>query len=271
MAWIDRLLNALRPNRLQHDLERELAFHINERAEELREREGLSEADAMRQARRQFGNPIRKVEDTRDMDINLQIDWIRRNIKYATRSLIKTPAFTLTVILTLALGIGANSAVFSAIYAVLLRPLPFPQGDQLVRIDQVRAKFPGPAVAPTRLEDWHRLNTSFLAIAGYYSDEVSELSGELPEKLRRTHVSARFLQVLGVSPALGRDFSPQEEKFGGPFAVILSDHYWRRKRSDRERFGPGGRSYAARVPFSGYPNRSMVTESVRRSVCAESG
>jgi putative ABC transport system permease protein len=229
MAWIHRLINALRPNRLDHDLERELTFHISERAEEIREREGVSEEEALRQARRQFGNPVRKVEDTRDMDINLQLDWIRRNVKYATRSLIKTPAFTLTVILTLALGIGANSAVFSAIYAVLLRPLPFPQGDQLVRIDQVRAKFPGPAVAPTRVEDWNRLNTSFQAISGYYSDEASELSGELPEKLRRTHVAARFLQVLGVSPAIGRDFSPQEEKFGGPFAVILSDRYWRRK------------------------------------------
>jgi putative ABC transport system permease protein len=229
MAWMNRLWNALRPNRLQHDLEREIAFHINERAEELQEREGLSEAEALRRARRQFGNPVRQMEDTRDMDINLKLDWIRRNIKYATRSLIKTPAFTLTVVLTLALGIGANSAVFSAIYAVLLRPLPFPQGDQLVRLNQVHAKVPGPAVAPTRLEDWNRLNTSFQAVSGYYSDEASELSGEMPEKIRRAHVAPRFLQVLGVSPAVGRDFSPQEEKFGGPFAVILSDHYWRRR------------------------------------------
>jgi len=213
---------------MQRNLERELAFHVTERADELRER-GMSEADALRAARLQFGNFTTQVERTRDMDIH---DWLEssvRNVRYALRGLAKTPAFTVTVVLTLALAIGANSAVFSAIYAVLLRPLPFPNGDQLVKLAQSHPKIPQPQVAPVRLEEWNRLNDTLQAITGYYEEDVSELSGELPEKLRRVFVAPRFLQVMGVVPSLGRDFSPQEERFGGPNTVFISDRLWRRR------------------------------------------
>ena len=152
-----------------------------------------------------------------------------RNLRYALRTLAKTPAFTVTVILTLALGIGANSAVFSAIYAVLLSPLPFPNGDQLVKLNQLRPKIQEPAVAPIRLEEWNRLNHTLQGVTGYYFQDVSELSGELPEKLKMALVAPRFLQVLGVAPALGRDFSPSEEHFGGPNAMLISDRVWRRR------------------------------------------
>ncbi|MGH9672985.1 MAG: ABC transporter permease, partial [Bryobacteraceae bacterium] len=108
-----------------------------------------------------------------------------RNLRHAARTLRKAPAFTATVILTLALGIGANSGVFSAIDAVLLRPLPFPDGDQLVSLAQKHPKFPHLRLAPTRLADWSRLNSTFQAITGYYTEDISELSGELPEKLKR--------------------------------------------------------------------------------------
>src|SRR6202011_1617244 len=90
-------------------------------------------------------------------------------------------------------------------------------------------KVPQPLVAPVRLEEWNRMNHSFQAISGYYAQDSSELSGELPEKLRQALVAPRFFQVLGVAPALGRDFSPQEEHFGGPDAVIISDRFWRRR------------------------------------------
>src|ERR1035438_4090980 len=163
------------------------------------------------------------------MDIH---DWLEstvRNLKYAVRGLAKTPAFTATVVLTLALGIGANSAVFSAIYAVLLRSLPFPNGDELVKLAQMRPKIENPFVAPVRLADWNRLNGTFLAITGYYSDDLSELSGELPEKLKMVLVAPRFLRVLETAPALGRDFSAAEERFGGPDAALISDRLWRRR------------------------------------------
>src|SRR5205823_4438433 len=127
------------------------------------------------------------------------------------------PSFSAAVILTLALGIGANSAVFSAINAILLRPLPFPDGDELMVLHQYdgKAKSPSTAVAPVRLEDWNRLNTTFKAISGYYTEDVSETSGALPEKVTEALVAPRFLEVWAISPELGHDFTPQEEHFGG--------------------------------------------------------
>ena len=228
MAWYRQFWNVLQPGRVQRDLERELSFHVAERVEEL-QAGGLSEQEAVRTARRQFGNFTAQVERTREVDIHGWLESVVRNLRYASRALRKTPGFTATVMLTLALGIGANSAVFSAINAVLLRPMPFPDGDRLMTLAQVRPKVPGPFVAPTRLEDWNRLNGTFQAISGYYSQDDSELSGELPEKLRRAFVAPRFLQVWGIAPELGRDFTPQEEHFGGPPVVLISDRLWRRR------------------------------------------
>src|SRR5205085_12704242 len=126
--------------------------------------------------RLRFGNYSAQIERTRDMDINERLEAIARNLRHAARALAKTPGFTATVMVTLALGIGANSAVFSAINAVLLRPLPFPQGDQLVSLGQSTPKVPQPFVAPVRLEDWNRMNSTFQAISGWYAQDDSELS-----------------------------------------------------------------------------------------------
>jgi predicted permease len=228
MAWHHRFWNVLRPGRKQRDLERELAFHLAERMDDL-EAAGLSAAEARRLARRQFGNYTTQMERTRDMDTNTALESLLRNLRLAARGLVNSPGFSITVILTLALGIGANSAVFSAIDAVLLRPLPFPNAGQLVKLGQVQPKLPQPFVAPVRLEDWNRLNTTFQAISGYYVQDDSELSGEMPEKMKRAFVAPRFLQVWGIAPALGRDFTREEEHFGGPNAVLISDRLWRRR------------------------------------------
>jgi putative ABC transport system permease protein len=163
------------------------------------------------------------------MDVAAGFDATRRNVRVSLRALTKSPAFSITVVLTLALGIGANSAVFSAINSVLLRPLPFPNSDRIVSIAQLQAKTSQPNIAPARLEDWNRLNHTFEAISGYYTQDDSEASGDLPEKLTHALVSPRFLQVWGVAPQLGRDFTPQEERYGGPNAVLISDGYWRRR------------------------------------------
>lgn len=152
------------------------------------------------------------------------------HLRYALRGLRKTPVFTAAVVLTLALGIGANSAVFSAIDAVLLRPLGFPDAGRLAQLAQFNPKAPQqPFVAPVRLEDWSRLNTTFQAISGSYAQDDSELSGQLPEKLKHAFVAPRFLQVWGVSPELGRDFVANEERLNGPPAVLISDRFWRRR------------------------------------------
>lgn len=248
MAWHQRIWNVLRPGRLQRDLERELNFHVRERAEELQQT-GMTQTDALRSARLQLGNFTTQIESTRDMDIHDRLDSTLRNLRYALRSLGRTPAFTASVVLTLALAIGANSAVFSAIYAVLLRPLPFPNGDELLRLTQSRAKSQEPAVAPVRLEEWNRLNHTLQAVTGYYSEDVSELSGELPEKLKLAWVARRFLRVLDVAPALGRDFSPPEEHFGGPNAVLISHRLWRRRFAG----DPAAVGKALRIGRTSYP------------------
>src|SRR2546425_355734 len=117
MAWHKRLINVFRRDRLRRDIDRELAFHVAERADELRA-SGMSEDEALRQARRRFGNLTAQAEQTADIDIVGGIEATLRNFRHAARTLAKSPAFTATVVLTLALGIGANSAVFSAIHAV---------------------------------------------------------------------------------------------------------------------------------------------------------
>ena len=228
--WLGRLRNAIRPGRLNRDLERELRFHVTERIEELRDA-GMSAEAAARLARKQFGNYTAQVERTRDMDIAEGLEATLRNVRLSLRALAKSPGFSITVVLTLALGIGANSAVFSAINAVLLRPLPFPNSDRIVSIAQMQAKTPQPHIAPARLEDWNRMNHTFQAISGYYTQDDSELTGDLPEKLTHALVAPRFLEVWAIAPAIGRDFSPEEEHYGGPNAVLISDRYWRRRFS----------------------------------------
>ncbi|MGH9162061.1 MAG: permease prefix domain 1-containing protein, partial [Vicinamibacteraceae bacterium] len=184
MSRLRRLWNGLRAGRIERDIDRELSFHIAERADQLRT-EGVSAEEAMRRARRQFGNAMVQAERTRDVDVAAWMDGRRRNLRYAVRALARTPAFTATVVLTLALGIGANSAVFSAVDTVLLRPLPFPDADRLMRVSQTQERSSSPNISPVRLEDWNRLNTTFAAITGYSTEDVSETSGYLPERVKR--------------------------------------------------------------------------------------
>jgi putative ABC transport system permease protein len=231
MSWVQRLLNTVRTGRLRGDIDRELAFHIAERVEQLRA-EGLSAADAERRARLQFGNPAVQIERTRDVDISRGVDTFVRNLRHAVRGLRRTPGFTAAIVLTLALGIGANTAVFSAVDAILLRPLPFPDADRLVRITQLLEGPGETGIAPVRLEDWNRLNTTFEALTGYSPGDIIDTRGPVPERLRRAMIHPRFLKVLGVMPILGRDFSEAEYRLQGPNAMLLSERAWRARGAD---------------------------------------
>jgi putative ABC transport system permease protein len=217
-------------NQRESKLESEIRFHIDALTDE-NIATGMSPAEARRQAQLEFGGREQIKEELRDVYRVQILDAAKTNLKAAFRFLRKSPSFSIAVILTLALGIGANSAVFSAIDAILLKPLPFPDGDQLVKLGQLRrnAKSPQTFVAPVRLEDWNRLNTTFQAMTGYYTEPESETTGDLPEKVARALVSPRFLQVWGVAPEIGRDFTDQEEHVGGPDVVIISDRYWRNR------------------------------------------
>ncbi len=228
MSWLRRLLNTLRPSRLQRDIERELSFHRAERADDLRSECG-SDAEAMRRARLRFGNPAVQAERTRDVNIASWAEALFRNFRYAARAIVRKPGFAATVVITLAVCIGANTAVFSAIDSVLLKPLPFPDGDRLMLVRQVgETETP---IAPARLEDWARLSSTFATLTGYYVEDVSDTTGDLPERVRRATVAPRFLETWGIAPVRGRGFTEAEQRLGGPPAVLISDRYWRHRLS----------------------------------------
>ena len=213
-----------------HPIDREIAFHLAEQTEANLAR-GMSSEEARRQAIVDFGGREQVTQTVREVHISRLLESIMFNLKAALRFMRKSPSFSMAVIFTLALAIGANSAVFSAIDAVVLRPLSFPGGDQLVAISQrdAQGRDANHFVAPVRLEDWNRMVSTFQGISGYYLDDLSELSGPLPEKVTEALVAPRFLQVLQVSPALGRNFTPEEEHWGGPDAVMISNGFWQRR------------------------------------------
>ena len=235
MPWLRRFVNTIRSSRLQRDIDREIAFHIREREDELRAN-GLPADEARRRAGRQFGNASVQRERTRDVDTAVLVDALLRNVRLALRGMRRTPGFSAAVVLTLALGIGANSAVFSAIDAVLLRPLPFPDSDRLVQLTQTQPAAGETHVAPIRLRDWNRLNSTFEGIAGYFTSDVVDTSGGLPERVLAARVTRGFFDVLDVRPAVGRTFIAEEHLYAykGPEAVIVTDRRWRSLSSDRQ-------------------------------------
>jgi predicted permease len=217
-------------SRRNEEFDRELAFHIEALVRE-NIAKGMTPLEARRQAIIVFGGREQTNQAVRDVHSWRLLESVSFNLKAAFRFIRRAPSFSAAVILILAVGIGANSAVFSAIDAVVLRPLPFPHGDRLIAIYQHDSKDrdSNRFVAAVRLEDWNRVNSSFQAISGYYLDDLSETSGPLPEKVTEAMVAPRFLQVMGVAPLLGRDFAPDEERFGGPDAALISYALWQRR------------------------------------------
>jgi putative ABC transport system permease protein len=227
MAWWNL---SRRKTSLEAETDSELRFHVNELTRE-KIAAGLTPEQARREALLEFGGSEQVKEEVRDVHRIATVENTFANLKSGIQLLRKSPSFSAAAIVTLALAIGANSAVFSAINAILLRPLPFPNSGELMMLlqsDRKAASEPS-AVAANRLEDWHRLDGAFQAISGWYTEDVSEVSGVLPERVKEALVAPRFLQVWGVAPALGRDFAPLEEHFGGPRAVLISDRFWRRR------------------------------------------
>jgi putative ABC transport system permease protein len=158
---------------------------------------------------------------------------ILRSARYAGRGLLRSPAFSVTVFLTLALTIAANSAVFSVIDRAFLRPLPFTEPDRLVYVSHTDANSRHVSIPPSRLRDWRERSTSFDALATYFTAHATETTGERPELVRRAMISPGFLDVWQISPVLGRGFLPEEHRFGGPASVLVSDRYWRSRLNGR--------------------------------------
>ncbi|MFL6520834.1 MAG: ABC transporter permease [Chthoniobacterales bacterium] len=152
------------------------------------------------------------------------------DLRYAFRQLRKTPGFTFIAILTLALGIGANTAIFSVIYAVLLQPLPYPNGERVVILTETDSNQPQISVAYPDYVDWKRDQAVFdaLAISRRESYNLSGLENRAPEQISGGLVTASFFKVIGLSPQLGRVFTEEEDRVGGPAVCVISDKLWYR-------------------------------------------
>jgi putative ABC transport system permease protein len=152
------------------------------------------------------------------------------DLKFALRQLRKSPGFTFVAVLTLALCIGANSAIFSVINAVLLRPLPYPESDRIVIVSESDANEPSISVSFPDYVDWRKENTVFenIGVTRRESYNLSGLTGREPEQISGAIVTASFFKVIGLSPQLGRVFTKHEDRVGGPQVAVISDKLWQR-------------------------------------------
>jgi putative ABC transport system permease protein len=212
----------------------EIQSHIELEAERLRER-GLSDEDARSAARRAFGNVMHAQERFYESGGGLWRDHLWQDIRYALRILRKNPGFTIVAVLTLALGIGANTAIFSVIESVLFRPLPFSSPDQIVRIYSTENGIPiggegGPS--PMDMQDFARSNHTFQQMVVYdtWRKNVSFTAGQAePEQMRVGLVPGAYFEILDVKPIMGRLFTEEESYVGKNYLAAISAQVWRNR------------------------------------------
>src|SRR5436309_5941328 len=203
-----------RRSQTEHDLEGELRSHIQLRADDL-ERFGLGRAEAERRARIEFGGPERVKEECRDELAGNFIDVLLQDLRFGLRMLRKSPGFAAVVILTIALGIGATTAIFSVVDATLLRPLPYPKSEQLVSIQDNFQGVGAQDVGLSELE-WHDLQCSgiFESVSPTWFDENNLTGSSQPARVRLLIVAPNYFALLGVQPQFGRAFDPKDHSPG---------------------------------------------------------
>jgi putative ABC transport system permease protein len=237
MRWHHRLYVALRglfgSSTLDRELNEELQFHFD-RQVELNIAAGMTPSQARRAASVAIGNPDPIREASRDGRSGAWLRQFGRDLAYGVRLLLKAPGFSAAAIAIVALGVGAVTAIFSVVYGVALKPLPFREPDRLVNIYNM-----GPRTGSARMpvngadhRDWLASNHVFEDIALYRNLASFNLTGAGdPERLLAARISANLLPVLGVSPAIGRGFTEEEDEVGNERVVLLSDALWRRRFS----------------------------------------
>jgi putative ABC transport system permease protein len=217
-----------RGKRSQGDLAEEFQAHLALEADRLREL-GMSEEESLATAKRKLGNMTRIEERFYEAHRWLWLDDLIRDVSYGLRQLRRNPGFTAVAVITLALGIGANTAIFSLISAVLLRPLPFPQAERIVQPLRQYKSFTVPAISAALFDYWRAHNEVFSHLAAFSFMPIGfNLAARgLPDRVPGVRVSAEFFQVLGVNPILGRSFLPGEDRPGGARVVVLGYSLWR--------------------------------------------
>ncbi len=213
--------------RRQADFSAEIQAHIAFETDRLRE-EGLSPSEARAAALRKFGNRLAAEERFYERSRTIWMEDIRKDLRYAVRALLRAPTFAITAIVTLALGIGANTAIFTVADAVLLRPLPFPEPDRVVALYE---KLPGADESPSAADyiDYKHQTKSFESLAAYRVNPVNLSGQNRPERVDGTTVTSNFFAVFGVLPELGRTLTPQQDPPGGALTAVLADSLWKRR------------------------------------------
>jgi putative ABC transport system permease protein len=230
MSWIARLRGMLKRERLDRELDEELRSHVEMRtADNLAA--GMPPEEARFDAQKRFGNSTILKEDTRDVDIVGWLDEAARDFRQAVRMLKRSPGFTAVAVFTLALGIGANTAIFSVIDSVLLRPLAYHDPDNLVIVWETNSQHPKPhnTVSPPNFLDWQSRNTVCSSMAYIYDGRDNFTGMGEPEEVVVQNVSANFFSVLGVNPFLGPGFTPENGQAGHDSVVILSYGLWKER------------------------------------------
>ncbi len=233
MFWLrliyTRLYGLLRKDQIEQEMDDEMRFHLLMRTRDNIER-GMSPDEAERGARRRFGNVGRIKDLARDIKGGGFMETLLQDMRYGARMLLKYPGFTLIAVFTMALGIGANTAIVSVVNTVLLRPLPFRDPHQLVvafKWDRQHGFLENSTSAADFVE-WRDQNQVFDKIAAFITSGALLTGVDEPEPISSALVSANLFDLLGAQPMLGRGFLPEEEKRGAP-VVVLSHSLWQRR------------------------------------------
>lgn len=227
-----RLRSLLHRGRVEDELDEELRYHLDRQIEE-NLAAGMTATEARYAALRALGGIEQHKEECRDMRrVNFIEDFVR-DIRYGLRVLIKSPIFTIVSVLSLALGIGANTAIFSVVNGLLLQPLPYPEPDRIVDVWHTppQESFPGMktfSVSPGNYLDWKSQNESFDSMAAYQGSIFSMSNANNPVTVIGTAVTSEFFSVLRSTAGLGRTFLPEEEQQGRNQVVVLSYGLWQR-------------------------------------------
>lgn len=237
--WLFRLA-LFDAQRARQEMDEEIDFHLAVRAEDFMRR-GMTQDDAIAEARRRFGRdsePLdaarRRLRDSatqRDerMRAHDRLDAVRQDVRYALRGIRAHPGFAAAIVLTVALGIGANSTIFSVVNAVLLRPLPYADAGRTVMVWNRWTGWPRTWLSAPEVYDYATRTDVFEGFAAYTSGSLALTGDGEPERLLVGVIDAKMLPVLGVRPILGRNFTAAEDTPNGPLAVLLSHDLWRRR------------------------------------------
>jgi putative ABC transport system permease protein len=229
-SWLRTLADFLfHRGRIEREMDEEFRSHLALRAADL-ERQGVSSREAERQARIEFGGYQNYKEECRETLGTRLLQELAADIRYGLRQLRRNLGFTIVAVLTLALGIGANTAIFSVVEGVLLAPLPYPQSNRLVVIWETLPRSRGVAtISYPNFRDWQREARSFKSMAGFGWSDYELTSPGMPEHVWGMEVSSGFFSTLGARLALGREFTAEEDQPGGARVAIISNRMWRNR------------------------------------------